>query len=178
MTAARGLAVGRFQPFHLGHLDLVRQILSECDGAIIAVASSQFNYIRKDPFTAGERIEMIHESLQESELDASRCVITAVENQPNVATWAAYLEAALPRFERVYSGNEYVRMLLSGRHKVVTPRLHRRESYSSTRIRDLMARGVGWEEYVPPAVARIMRRIGGSERVRVIYSADSVPTEH
>ena len=97
MTAARGLAVGRFQPFHLGHLDLVRQILSECDGAIIAVASSQFNYIRKDPFTAGERIEMIHESLQESELDASRCVITAVENQPNVATWAAYLEAALPQ---------------------------------------------------------------------------------
>ena len=53
----RGLMMGRFQPFHLGHLDLVRQILKQCDEIVIAVTSSQFNYLEKDPFTAGERIE-------------------------------------------------------------------------------------------------------------------------
>jgi nicotinamide-nucleotide adenylyltransferase len=52
----RGLMMGRFQPFHFGHLDLVRQILKECDEVIIAITSSQFNYLDKDPFTAGERI--------------------------------------------------------------------------------------------------------------------------
>ena len=51
--------MGRFQPFHLGHLDLVKQILDECDEVIIAITSSQFNYLEKDPFTSGERIEMI-----------------------------------------------------------------------------------------------------------------------
>jgi len=61
----RGLMMGRFQPFHLGHLDLVRQILKECDEVVIAITSSQFNYLEKDPFTAGERIEMIHNSLIE-----------------------------------------------------------------------------------------------------------------
>ena len=60
----RGLMMGRFQPFHLGHLELVKQILDECDEVIIAVTSSQFNYLEKDPFTAGERIEMIHNSLK------------------------------------------------------------------------------------------------------------------
>jgi len=33
----RGLMMGRFQPFHLGHLDLVRQILKECDEVVIAI---------------------------------------------------------------------------------------------------------------------------------------------
>ena len=33
----RGLMMGRFQPFHLGHLELVKQILNECDEIIIAL---------------------------------------------------------------------------------------------------------------------------------------------
>jgi len=61
--------MGRFQPFHLGHLDLVRQILKECDEVVIAITSSQFNYLETDPFTAGERIEMIHSSISEADLD-------------------------------------------------------------------------------------------------------------
>ena len=61
--------MGRFQPFHLGHLELVKQILDQCDEVIIAITSAQFNYLEKDPFTAGERIEMIHNSLKEANLD-------------------------------------------------------------------------------------------------------------
>jgi len=72
METMRGLMMGRFQPFHLGHLDLVKQILSECDEIIIAITSSQFNYLEKDPFTAGERIEMIHQSLKDDGVDLSR----------------------------------------------------------------------------------------------------------
>ena len=105
--------MGRFQPFHLGHIDLAKQILEECDEVIILVTSSQFNYLEKDPFTAGERIEMIHNSIKESEVDLTRCIILAIENQFNIATWSAYLKSMLPNFDRVYSGNEYVKMLLA-----------------------------------------------------------------
>ena len=108
----RGLMMGRFQPFHLGHLDLVKQILSECDEVIVAITSSQFNYLEKDPFTAGERIEMIHNSLKESSIDMGKCYIVALENQLNISTWASYLKSALPAFDKVYSGNDYVSMLL------------------------------------------------------------------
>ena len=72
--------MGRFQPFHNGHLELVKQILEKCDDVIIAITSSQFNYLEKDPFTAGERIEMIHDSLRESSIDLSRCIVVSLEN--------------------------------------------------------------------------------------------------
>ena len=61
--------MGRFQPFHLGHMALVTQAMAECDDVIIAVTSTQYNYLEKDPFTAGERIEMIRNALNESGID-------------------------------------------------------------------------------------------------------------
>ncbi|MEM2803284.1 MAG: adenylyltransferase/cytidyltransferase family protein, partial [Nitrososphaerota archaeon] len=35
--ARRAVFIGRFQPFHLGHLEAVKQILQECNELIIAV---------------------------------------------------------------------------------------------------------------------------------------------
>ncbi len=56
---------------------------------------------------------MIYNSLKESNLDMSRCIVVAIENQFNIATWPSYLKSMLPHFEKVYSGNDYVKMLLS-----------------------------------------------------------------
>ncbi|TMI56005.1 nicotinamide-nucleotide adenylyltransferase, partial [Candidatus Bathyarchaeota archaeon] len=35
-----GLYVGRFQPFHLGHLEAVRHILSKVDELVVVVGSA------------------------------------------------------------------------------------------------------------------------------------------
>ena len=173
----RGLMMGRFQPFHLGHLDLARQILAECEGAIIAVTSSQFNYLPKDPFTAGERIEMIHGSLSDSGIDVSRCIVTAIENQFNVATWYSYLKASLPEFGRVYSGNNYVAMLLADSgHQVIQPKFLDRKTYRSTHIRSLIAGDGRWEELVPSAAARVIRNVNGVQRIKVLVRTDTDPT--
>ena len=43
----------------------------------------------------------------------SRCFVIGIENQFNIATWSSYLKAALPQFDKVYSGNDYVKMLLA-----------------------------------------------------------------
>lgn len=175
----RGLMMGRFQPFHLGHLKLTEQILSECDEAIVAITSSQFNYMEKDPFTAGERIEMIHASLKDSGTDMSRCFILAVENQFNVATWASYLHAVLPSFERVYSGNDYVTMLLADSSiQVNKPSFLDRSMYNATDIRSKIASGGEWEKLVPAPVARIIQRIGGARRLEAISKSDTNPTEY
>ncbi len=175
----RGLMMGRFQPFHLGHLDLAKQILSECDELIIAITSSQFNYLEKDPFTAGERIEMIHNSLHEFNFDLSNCFIVAIENQFNVATWPSYLKAALPKFDKVYSGNDYVRMLLSDSGiQTVLPVFLDRSQYNATRIRELIASGGDWEKMVPNSVTKIIDKINGRNRLAVISKTDTKPTEY
>ncbi|MFQ5440373.1 MAG: nicotinamide-nucleotide adenylyltransferase [Nitrosopumilaceae archaeon] len=175
----RGMMMGRFQPFHLGHLDLVQQILKECDEVIITITSSQFNYLEKDPFTAGERIDMIHDSLKESDLDMSRCWIVAIENQFNIATWPSYLKSMLPHFDKVYSGNEYVKMLLSDFGvDVVAPVFLDREKYNATRIRSMMISADNWKELVPSAVSKFMDKINAKNRLEIISQTDTKPTEH
>ncbi len=175
----RGLMMGRFQPFHLGHLDLVRQILKECDEVVIAITSSQFNYLEKDPFTAGERIEMIHDSLKESDVDLTRCIILALDNQFNIATWSSYLKSMLPEFDKVYSGNDYVKMLLAdSKIKVVTPEFLDREQYNATKIRSMIISDGEWQNFVPSAVAEFIKKINGKNRIEIINNSDTKPTEH
>ena len=109
----RGLMLGRFQPFHRGHLALARQILQECDELVIAIGSAQFNFIEKDPFTAGERVLMIHRGLAADGLDLSRCYIIPVPNDDNNARWLAGLRSMLPEFDVLYTGNNYVKHLVA-----------------------------------------------------------------
>ena len=171
--------VGRFQPFHLGHLDLAKQILDECDEVIISITSSQFNYLEKDPFTAGERIEMIHNSLKESSLDLSRCFVVSIENQFNVATWASYLKSALPHFDKVYSGNDYVSMLLADSSiTVVKPKFLDRNQYNATKIRSMIISDENWKDSVPNAVYEFLTKINAKNRLEVISKSDTNPTKH
>jgi len=175
----RALMMGRFQPFHLGHLDLVKQILSDYDEVIIAITSSQFNYLEKDPFTAGERIEMIYQTLKEEKIDLRRCFIIPLENQFNVATWASFLKSSLPKFDRVVTGNKYVHMLLNDSEiEVVHPKFFEREKYNATKIRKMIIQDNSWENFVPKAVVRIINEIDGSNRLKVITNTDTNPVEH
>ncbi|MFB5610752.1 MAG: nicotinamide-nucleotide adenylyltransferase [Nitrosopumilaceae archaeon] len=175
----RALTMGRFQPFHLGHLDLVKKILAENDEVIIAVTSSQFNYLVKDPFTAGERVEMIHHALKDDNVDMSKCFIIPIENQFNIATWSAYLKSILPKFDRVYSGNDYVHMLLADSGiDVIKPKFLDRGKYNATSIRKMMVQDNDWQRLVPKAVAKIIEKIDGVNRLKVISKSDTKPTEH
>ena len=172
--------MGRYQPFHLGHLDLAKQILEECDEVIIAITSSQFNYLQKDPFTAGERIQMIHNSLRDSSLDLTRFYIVALENQFNIATWSSYLKSALPAFDKVYSGNDYVSILLSDSDIVVNkPKFLDRTQYNATNIRQMIIDDDGdWKILVPKAVSELLVKINAKNRLNIISKSDTNPTQH
>ena len=59
MSIKRGLIIGRMQPFHKGHGQVILKTLEEVDEIIIGVGSAQMSHTTNDPFTAGERIMMI-----------------------------------------------------------------------------------------------------------------------
>lgn len=174
----RGLIIGRFQPFHKGHLQLVKSILKECDELVIAIASAQFNFIEKDPFTAGERILMIHEALKEGKVDLSKCYIVPLINDENNARWIGHLRSFLPHFDVVYTGNPYVSMLMrKSKIKVKKIKFHDREKYNASKIRSLMTKGNEWESLVPDAVAEIIKNVDGIRRMKVISHSDTKPQE-
>ncbi len=170
----RGLIIGRFQPFHLGHLMLVKNVLEECDDLIIAIASAQFNYLLKDPFTAGERVEMIHNALND---ELTRCYIIPIINDENNARWFLHLRSYLPKFDIVYSGNAYVRMLLSNYVKVKDVKFYDRSKYNASKIRELIINDGEWRELVPKQVAEFIDKINGINRLKIIANAESKPQE-
>ena len=171
----RGLMIGRFQPFHKGHLALAKQILNECNEIIIAIGSAQFNYIYKDPFTAGERISMIHSSLVDSEFELARCHIIPISNDENNARWFAYLKSMVPFFDAVYSGNKFVAKLIQGQADLVLPNFTKINKYNGSFIRSSIARNHRWEHLVPPAVAAMIRELDGIDRIKILYESDSFP---
>lgn len=174
----RGLMTGRFQPFHNGHLALARQILEECDELVVAIGSAQFNFIDKDPFTAGERALMIHEALKEADVDLAKCYVIPVANDENNARWISYLKSMVPAFDVLYSGNDFVKHLALSQGRsiaVKSPRFAKRKEYNGTNIRRLMLAGGRWRQLVPPAVAMVIEQVNGIERMRVLAGSDTNP---
>jgi len=174
----RGLMLGRFQPFHKGHLALTKQILSECDELLILIGSAQFNFIDKDPFSAGERVLMIHEALKEAGVDLSRCYIIPVANDENNARWLAYIRSMVPPFDILYSGNDFVKYLARSQDSSIViedPMFAEINEYNGTNIRRLMQEGKPWEHLVPPAVAKVIQQVGGIVRINMLARSDSNP---
>ena len=174
----RGLMLGRFQPFHKGHLALTKQILSECDELVIIIGSAQFSFIDKDPFSAGERVLMIHEALKEVGINLSRCYIIPVANDENNARWLAYLRSMVPPFDVLYSGNEFVKYLArsqDSRIAIEEPMFEETNQYNGTNIRHLMQNGEPWEHLVPVSVAKVIQQVGGTVRINMLARSDSSP---
>ena len=174
----RGLMLGRFQPFHRGHLALTKQILSECDELLMIIGSAQFNFIDKDPFSAGERMLMIHEALKEAGVYLSRCYIIPVANDENNARWLAYIRSMAPPFDVLYSGNDFVKYLARSQDSSIViedPMFAEINEYNGTNIRRLMQEGKPWEHLVPPAVAKVIQQVGGIVRINMLARSDSNP---
>ena len=54
-----GFLIGRFQPFHLGHLEAIKFALSKVEYLHIGIGSSNKSHEARNPFTADERKQMI-----------------------------------------------------------------------------------------------------------------------
>jgi nicotinamide-nucleotide adenylyltransferase len=173
----RALFPGRFQPPHWGHVYAIKEILKEVDEVVVVVGSAQFNYILKDPFTAGERVWMLREALREGGVDLSRVVVVPIPNVENNWEWLGRVRSYAPPFQVVYTGNPFVALLFrEAGFEVRQQPMYQREVYSSTRVRELMLRGdPAWETLVPRSVAEIIKAIGGVERLKIAAAGEAEP---
>lgn len=163
----RALFPGRFQPFHRGHESALIQLLQEYDEVIVAIGSAQEGYTCRNPFTAGERWEMIYRVIKQRGLVGRVWMITVPDiGMPQ--TWTAYLLSLSPRVDAVASGNPQTLYLFEWLgFPVKRIRLLEPAKYHGTRIRDLMVRGSDeWRELVSPEVSEYIDEIKGVERVR------------
>jgi nicotinamide-nucleotide adenylyltransferase len=171
----RGLYVGRFQPFHLGHLEAIQRVLKEAGEAVIVIGSAQYSHNTNNPFTAGERLVMIRRALKEAGVDYSRVWVVPVPDVHLHMLWVAALEGYTPRFNVVYSNEPLTRRLfMEAGYKVKSIRFYERKDYNSTLVRDKMLKGDSWTSLVPKSVAEFITEIDGVNRLRDLNRTDKV----
>jgi nicotinamide-nucleotide adenylyltransferase len=171
----RGLYIGRFQPFHNGHLEAIKFVLEEIDELIIAIGSIQDSHEIKNPFTAGERHYMIHSALLEAGIPHDRFYIISIPDVDRNAIWLAHLRTLCPPFDKVYTNNPLVARLTKEYGETAqlsTIPFFNRISYSATEVRRRLLEGGNWEELVPPSVVRIINEINGVKRIRDIAASE------
>ncbi len=171
-----GLYIGRFQPFHLGHLEAVRHILQQVDELIIVVGSAQSSHTVENPFTAGERTTMIRLALKEANIDPSKYVVTPLPDAEFHMVWVAHLLSQTPAFQVAFTNEPLTaRLLKEAGVRVERIPFYHRESYTATEVRRRMLNSEDWESLLPRAVADYSKKIGGIERIREISLSDKLP---
>ncbi|AAY79716.1 nicotinamide-nucleotide adenylyltransferase [Sulfolobus acidocaldarius] len=170
----RALFPGRFQPFHLGHLQVVKWLLDRYEELIIMIGSGQESHSPYNPFTAGERLVMVKESLAETGIDLRKVVIFPVMESFTSKNWIRIVEMYSPHFDVIISGNPLVYTVAKeAGYMVERVPMFNRDIYNATRIRKLiMENDLKWMECVPKSVSQFIRDIKGDERIRDVTKND------
>lgn len=174
---ALGLVLGRFQPFHLGHLEYVEAARSRCSRLFVGVTNPDpesrvatdsdpaRSMSANNPFTFSERRSMIEDSLWDlGWTDRDFAIVPAPIMHPD--RLLHYLPAAseTTAFLTIYDewGEQKVRLMsdLGYEVDVLWRRDYASRRTSGTEIRRMLAEGAEWRRLVPRAVAR---HIGGRD---------------
>ena len=169
-----GLFIGRFQPFHKGHLATVKFALERVEQLVIVVGSAQKSHEPRNPFTAGERIRMIKESLDsDGETDARRILIIPVPDTDVHALWTHQVDMLVPKYDVVFANDLFTLMLFQEKGiKALEAPLYRRDEMKATEIRKRMIAEEIWEDLVPIPVSKVIKEIKGVERVKALSRRD------
>ena len=168
-----GLLVGRFQPFHFGHLEAVKFALKEVGYLYVVVGSAQRSHERDNPFTAAERITMIKSALDADGVDPAKWMAIPIADADSHSLWVSSVESMVPKFDVVFTNDSltYVLFKEQGREVRPVPYLDR-SKYSATNVRDRILEKKNWEGLVPKDVAKLVKKFGGVERVRTLMRKD------
>jgi nicotinamide-nucleotide adenylyltransferase len=160
-----GLLIGRFQPFHLGHLDALTFALSKVEKLWIGIGSSNKPNQKQNPFSADERKEMILSSIDKSILD--RIQIFYIPDLANHEKWIENIDTVVPKFDIVFTNDELTKFLYSKRGTTVySVPFTKRNELSGTNIRDKIMSDQRWEHLVPIGTKKILDKIGAKERLK------------
>jgi nicotinamide-nucleotide adenylyltransferase len=165
----KALFIGRFQPFHKGHLEVVKNLSKKYKKVIIGMGSSQYKNKSDNPFSSNERKLMIKNSLDEYGIKNYKIIeIPDIHDPPN---WVDHVLSITTDFDIVITNNSFTKKLFleKGFNVEETP-LYNKQEYSGKEIRNRIENNQSWENLVPEPVARAIKRFGGPLRIRKLNS--------
>jgi nicotinamide-nucleotide adenylyltransferase len=160
-----GLIIGRFQPFHKGHLVALSFALSKVDKLWLGIGSSNKPNQKENPFSADERKEMILSSIDDS--ISKRIQIYYIPDLEDHKKWIENIDSIVPKFEIVFTNDELTLLLYSKRGtKVISVPFKDREILSGTNIREKIVKDQNWQQLVPNGTKNVLLKIGANKRLK------------
>ncbi|MGH1521710.1 MAG: nicotinamide-nucleotide adenylyltransferase [Nitrosopumilus sp.] len=150
-----GLLVGRFQPFHLGHLEALQFALTKVDKLWVGLGSSNQPIQKNNPFSADQRKKMILSSLPNYMKE--KISIYSIPDLDNHIKWIEKINDIVPNFDVIFSNDELTKHLYSKRNvKVISIPFLKRDRLSGTNIRDLITTDQKWDNLVPEGTKKFL----------------------
>lgn len=108
--------IGRFQPFHVGHLQVLKQALAQSAKVIVLIGSARQARNTRNPFSFAERQAMILNSLTPDE--AARVFCQPLEDcLYNDALWVKTVQEAVNQVLSTQAHSETLKVGVIGHHK-------------------------------------------------------------
>jgi len=167
---------GRFQPFHLGHLEYLRGAAARCDELWVGITNPDPARVKEEPsdplrhlpesnpYTYAERLLMVKAVAADEGVTVH--VIPFPVNEPEL--WRAYVPDDVVQFIRLFSdwGGTKLERLRDAGYEVVVLDEGAAKEISGADVRAALREGADWESLVPPGVADVLKRL--ERRVRVL----------
>jgi nicotinamide-nucleotide adenylyltransferase len=142
--------VGRFQPFHNGHLNAITGILNECKNVLVVIGSSQESGTEKNPYTLKLREQLIRD------LFDKRVHIVSLPDINDDSKWVQYLVESVPKFKIVYTGSEDTKKLFEADGRFEIRKVDFLKGLSATLVREKLKYGEDVQSLLPYEVAKIL----------------------
>ena len=142
--------IGRFQPFHNGHLYALNFANSYCKKLIIGVGSTQESGTERNPLSAKDRIRIIESGLMHTKIGQIKHRFMIIPDFSDDEKWFNYIMRMSPDVDVVFSRNRIVRRIFRNHNiTVISPPWRMREQLSATKIRAMIKKGGNWSSRVP-----------------------------
>ncbi len=162
-----GLLIGRFQPFHLGHLEALQFALSKIDKLWLGLGSSNKPMEKTNPFSVEERKQMIMSSIDDS--IKNKISIFPIPDLDNHVKWIENIDTIVPDYQIVFSNDPMTEHLYSKRDvNVMTIPFFKRDQLSGTRLRDLIKSDQKWDDLVPEGTKLLLQKFDAKNRLKIL----------
>ncbi|VVA43662.1 conserved hypothetical protein [Candidatus Roizmanbacteria bacterium] len=166
------LIVGRFQPFHKGHLFLIKKALEKADKIIIGIGSANI-LDANNPIDYETRRKVIRSVFYKEGIGNKLIKIVPLADYFDDKKWLANLRKQVGKFDLALGNNNWTNNILKkAGFKVLEVDYYKRPLYEGWRIRKLIQEGKKWQDRVPKylikSISNFIPQMAGSNFQHVV----------
>lgn len=151
--ATVGMLIGRFQPFHNGHVRIIEQMRRDgITTILVGVGSCQESRTLRNPFSFEERRDMIQAAVPDA-------IIRPIPDFNNPPLWKEYVLATFPEVQALYSGGEGWTQAFKDKEFIIRTVPRNDLQVSGTMIREKIAKKESIDELIPKEVKDFLEKM-------------------